>query len=272
MLTDKSTPLATYSFIASEREFACVKFSSRCRRKAAAGKVTMKIQILELIEGAKKAEGLTVIIDVFRAMTLECCLFAQGASLIYPIGSLEDAFALKKAHPDWVLCGERGGARVEGCDYGNSPSQIAGCNLTGRTIIHSTSAGTQGIVNAVHADEIICAALVNADAVASYIRFKDPETVSIVAMGEAGLRRANEDLLCAEYIRSVLEGNPFPVQERADALRHNGGEHFFDPATQEVFPEQDFYICTECNQFPFVNGISRNEEGMLTARPIWRAR
>lgn len=234
--------------------------------------VTMKIQILELIEGAKKAEGLTVIIDVFRAMSLECCLFAQGASLIYPIGSLEDAFALKRKHPDWLLCGERGGARVEGCDYGNSPSQIAGCNLTGRTIIHSTSAGTQGIVNAVHADEIICAALVNADAVASYIRYRNPEKVSIVAMGAAGLRRANEDLLCAEYIRSVLEGNPIPVQERADALRHNGGEHFFDPAMQDVFPEQDFYICTECNQFHFVNGISRNEEGLLTAKPIWRAR
>ncbi len=232
----------------------------------------MKIQILELIEGAKKAEGLTVIIDVFRAMSLECCMFAQGASLIYPIGSLDEAFALKKDHPDWLLCGERGGAKIEGCDYGNSPSQIAGCNLTGRTIIHSTSAGTQGIVNAVHADEIVCAALVNAYAVAAYIRFRNPEKVSIVAMGQAGLRRANEDLLCAQYIRSVLEGNPLPVQKEADTLRHNGGEHFFDPAMQEVFPEQDFYICTECNQFRFVNGISRDEEGRLIAKPIWRAK
>ena len=31
----------------------------------------MKIEILECIEGAKKAEGLTVIIDVFRAFSLE---------------------------------------------------------------------------------------------------------------------------------------------------------------------------------------------------------
>ena len=34
----------------------------------------MEIRILELIEGAKKAEGLTVIIDVFRAFSLECYL------------------------------------------------------------------------------------------------------------------------------------------------------------------------------------------------------
>ena len=32
----------------------------------------MEIQILELIEGARAARGLTVIIDVFRAFTLEC--------------------------------------------------------------------------------------------------------------------------------------------------------------------------------------------------------
>ena len=39
----------------------------------------MEIRILELIEGAKKAEGLTVIIDVFRAFSLECYLYARGA-------------------------------------------------------------------------------------------------------------------------------------------------------------------------------------------------
>ena len=39
----------------------------------------MDIQILELIEGARKAEGLTVVIDVFRAFSLECYLADQGA-------------------------------------------------------------------------------------------------------------------------------------------------------------------------------------------------
>ena len=48
----------------------------------------MKIKIFELIDGAKKAEGLTVIIDVFRAFTLETYLFAQGAEKIYPVGEM----------------------------------------------------------------------------------------------------------------------------------------------------------------------------------------
>ena len=55
----------------------------------------MKIEILECIEGAKKAEGLTVIIDVFRAFSLEAYLFSKGALRIIPVGQLK-CFCLKK--------------------------------------------------------------------------------------------------------------------------------------------------------------------------------
>ena len=166
----------------------------------------MDVRVLELVEGAREARGLTVVIDVFRAFTLECYLFAQGAKAIYPIGSVEEARALKAAHPDWVCFGERGGWQVEGFDYGNSPSQVAGVDLTGRTCIHTTSAGTQGIVNATGADEIVTGSLANARAVATYIRRRDPREVSIVAMGTSGTQSAGEDVLCARYIEALLKG------------------------------------------------------------------
>jgi len=242
----------------------------------------MKINIYELIEGAKQAKGLTVIIDVFRAFSLECYLFSAGAEKIYPVGDMKEAFAFHDEHPNYVLIGERGGAKVDGCDFGNSPSQTAGFDFHGRRVIHSTSAGTQGIVNASGADEIITASLVNAAAVAEYIRRKKPETVSIVAMGNAGIRTVPEDVLCAEYIRALLlneqdtptsqpqnitdqnmltaslqeraEQNELiaNIQEKADQLRHHGGEHFFDPARQHIYPQEDFYLCTRCNRFTFV--------------------
>ncbi len=162
--------------------------------------IFMDIKVLELIDGAKQAEGLTVVIDVFRAFSLEAYLISQGAERIYPIGEMEEAFEMKRSHPDWLLFGERGGAMVEGCDFGNSPSSVAGMDFTGKTIIHSTSAGTQGIVNAVGADEIITGSLVNAAAVANYIRSKNPEVVSLCAMGNSGVRRANEDILSTRTI------------------------------------------------------------------------
>lgn len=108
----------------------------------------MNIQILEMIEGARQAKGLTVIIDVFRAFSLECYLMAKHPAQLCPVGAKETAYAWKENHPEAVLIGERHGVILPGFQYGNSPSQTADVDLEGKTLIHTTSAGTQGIVNA----------------------------------------------------------------------------------------------------------------------------
>lgn len=72
----------------------------------------MEIRILELIEGAKKAEGLTVIIDVFRAFSLECYLYARGASAVFPAGSVEEARHMKQVHPEYLPLESAGAAGV----------------------------------------------------------------------------------------------------------------------------------------------------------------
>ena len=79
----------------------------------------MEIRILHLIEGAKQAEGLTVIIDVFRAFSLECYLYEMGVKAIRPVGTVEEAFRLKNEIENSVLAGERHGKKCEGFDYGN---------------------------------------------------------------------------------------------------------------------------------------------------------
>lgn len=225
------------------------------------------INILHLLEGAKQAEGLTVIIDVFRAFSLECYLYDMGVKQIRPVGTIEEAFSLRDRIQDSILIGERKGIKCEGFDYGNSPSSIRKEDVAGKTIIHTTSAGTQGIVNAVHADEIITGSLVNARAVAEYIISRQPQTVSLVSMGSGGVRIAPEDELCAAYIKSILEGREFTdMNRRVDELRNHGGEHFFDPERQNVFPEADFYRCIEYNKFPFVLTIEKDDIGYLARR------
>ena len=224
----------------------------------------MKIKHLQLIEGAKQAEGLTVIIDVFRAFSLECYLYDMGVKEIRPIGSIEDAFVLSEKIPNSILVGERKGKKCEGFDYGNSPSAVDREHVGGKTVIHTTSAGTQGIVNAQNAEEIITGSLVNAKAIVSYIKSKNPETVSIVSMGTRGIRTNPEDELCAEYLISLLEDREMPdIEERIASLRTNGGEHFFDPDNQEVFPEADYWMCIKYDQFPFVIRVEKDELGFV---------
>ncbi len=227
----------------------------------------MEIRILHLIEGAKQAEGLTVIIDVFRAFSLECYLYEMGVKAIRPVGTVEEAFRLKNEIENSVLAGERHGKKCEGFDYGNSPSSMNAEDVRGKVVIHTTSAGTQGIMNATGAGEIITGSLVNAKAVAEYIFERQPEVVSLVCMGNGGVRPAAEDVLCAAYIKSILEGTDFiDLQDRVNGLRDNGGQHFFDRSRQDVFPEEDFWLCTRYDQFPFVIQIGRDRYGYITNR------
>lgn len=230
-------------------------------------------RILYLLDGAKQATGMAVIIDVFRAFSLECYLYEFGAKLVRPVGSVEEAWALKEKIPDAVLIGERHGIRLEGFDFGNSPSQVEAAKemIAGRVVIHTTSAGTQGIVNAENATEILTASLVNADAVASYIREnaeKKGLPVSIVAMGLSARAHAAEDDLCAEYIDALIHKKEIPptFEQRRQDLKLFDGKRFFDPSLQEHFPEKDYHMCIRTGAFPFVLRIGKDELGFYSEK------
>lgn len=229
----------------------------------------MDIEILRLIEGAGQAEGLTVIIDVFRAFSMECYLYALGAKEVRPVGSIEETFAWKDRDSSCILVGERHGRKIDDCDLGNSPSSINPEMIRGKRIIHTTSAGTQGIVNAVRADGIITGSFVNAKAIADYIRKAAPEKVSLVCMGKEGLEPAEEDELCAVYLKSLLTGTEIPdIDEKLKALRTGGGRHFFDPTLRDVFPEKDFWMCIDRNRFGFVLRIDKDEHGFISKMTV----
>lgn len=221
----------------------------------------MNIEILQMIDGAKKAKGLTVIIDVFRAFSNEAYLFSLGAKKIIPLGDIEKAYELKKQNPDFVLAGERHGAIMPGFDLGNSPSEDFNFDVKGKTIVHTTSAGTQGIKNATGANEILGCGLVNARATAEYIIRKNPENVSLVCMGLEAMSETEEDTLCAEYIKSIIENKPFDIKKEADNLRYTSGKKFFDESQKDVFPKADFDLCIDVDKFNFVMKLEKDENG-----------
>lgn len=221
----------------------------------------MEVTIHQLIEGARQARGAAVIIDVFRAYSVECYGFAQGLARIYPVGDMEQAYRLKEAHPDFLLCGEREGRKQPGCDFGNSPLEFTRHDLAGRTLIHTTSAGTQGLENATGADLLLAASLVNAAATAEYLRRLNPAHVSLVCMGLACRRPTDEDTLCAQYIRSLLLGQPFDQAQAVETMRRGDGQRFFIPEDQDFAPREDFDLCVQFDRFPYALPVRRDKEG-----------
>lgn len=227
----------------------------------------METEILHLVEGAEKARGVTIVIDVFRAFSLETVAFERGCEKGILIGKVEDAFALKKEHPDWLLFGERDGRKVEGFDFGNAPSVIADTDLSHRTFIHTTTNGVQGIVNAVNATDILTGSFLNAQATVKYIKKLNPEHVSIVAMGWKN-GRTEEDELCAEYFSALLQDREmYDIDEKIAELKYQEGKKFFAKENQDIFPEADFYICTKRDTADFAIRVDK-EGDVYVSKPV----
>ncbi|QGY44542.1 2-phosphosulfolactate phosphatase [Maribellus comscasis] len=217
----------------------------------------MNINILQLLDGAKKARGLTVIIDVFRAFSTACYAFDFGASKIIPVGDINISYLLKEQNPDFILLGERNEQKPPGFDFGNSPSLLVKEKIEGKTLVHTTSSGTQGIVNAKKADEIITGSFVNAGAIVQYIRQQKPRDVSLVCMGYACEYPTDEDTLCAEFIKNELSGISNNYKKMIEIIKKGSGARFFDPEKQDWSPKSDFDLCLNLNRFNFVLKVEK---------------
>jgi len=220
----------------------------------------MQISILHLLEGAKVAKGLTVIIDVFRAFSTACYVFHFGAKKIISVGNLDYAYELKEKNNEFILIGERNEQKPAGFDFGNSPTLLTKSVLKGKTVVHTTSSGTQGITHAKNADEIITGSFVNAGAIIRYIQKKQPKTVSLVCMGYACQYPTDEDTLCAQYIKNELEGKASNFPKIINKIKSGDGARFFNPEKQQWSPQKDFELCLSLNRFNFVLKVEKEND------------
>jgi len=217
----------------------------------------VKVEVYDHVAGAREARGVAVIIDVFRAFSVAAYAFDAGAARVLPVGEIEEALELGRRLPGAVLAGERHTRRLPGFDAGNSPTEIRALDLRGRTLIHTTHAGTQGLVNAVFADEVLTGAFVNISAVAADLRRRAPERVSLVRMGHEARERCAEDDLYAECLQLLLLGQDAPLAEVRERLRAApSAVKFFDPACDWA-PRDDFDYCTDVDRFNFVLKVKR---------------
>jgi 2-phosphosulfolactate phosphatase len=215
------------------------------------------IEVLDHVAGACHARGIAVVIDVFRAFSVAPHAFDAGAARVLPAGEVEEALDLGRRFPGSVLVGERHAHRLPGFDAGNSPTEIRALDLRGRIVVHTTHAGTQGLVNASQAEEVLTGAFVNISAVARYIAERRADHVSLIRMGHEARMRCAEDDLYAECLERMLRGQPAPLVEVRDRLRDApAAQKFFDLACDWA-PREDFDYCTEVDRFDFVLRMKR---------------
>lgn len=196
-----------------------------------------------------------VVIDVLRAFTTVPWLFARGAGRVLAVASPSRAFALRdELHAAGVgpvvLAGEDGGRRLEGFDLGNSPTEVAALDLAGATVVHRTSAGTQGLARCAGSGRLLAASFVNAAATVAALQAARVEHVTFVITGASLGRDGDEDLACAELLAARLRGgDPDPQPFLARVAASDAGRAF-GPGGPDWAPAADLAAACELDRFP----------------------
>ena len=206
--------------------------------------------------------SVAVVIDVMRAFTVAAWAFGQGAENIVLAESLDEALALKALHPDWVAL--KDGPPAPGFDAVNSPGLLRSLDLTGRTVVQKTTAGTVGALAVKESSLVLCASFVVAEATARLLRTRASDSVTFVVTGEDG--RADEDLACAEYIaRRATETRTDAAEFLRRAGESRAAAELTEGIRQGAHPD-DVALCLELDRFPFAM-VAALEDSLMVLRP-----
>jgi 2-phosphosulfolactate phosphatase len=212
------------------------------------------------IEGARRAKGTVVVIDVLRSFTVSAYALAGGARECRLVRTVAEAKALAERTPGSVLCAEEDALPVEGIPISNSPTAIRDADLRDRVLIQRSTAGTQAVA-AVDSDHLFAASLVVAGATAAACVATNPQTITLVASADHP-----EDHGCARYIESLIRGDRQNLDDLLQPLRASERYARALSGTWPGFPATDVELSLAADRFDFAMPVSR-AEGYLRLLP-----
>jgi 2-phosphosulfolactate phosphatase len=159
------------------------------------------------------------VIDILRATTVMCAAMSHGAKAIIPVSSTEEALRLSQTigSTDLLLAGERNCTRIPGFQLGNSPLEMTESAVRGKTIILTTTNGTNALL-ACHTATVYPAAAANLSLAAERGReaLEGDQSILIVCAGRNG-DFALDDAYCAGRLTAAILGSTRPRRELNDA-------------------------------------------------------
>jgi len=210
------------------------------------------VRIDPLLVGAGRAEGVCVLIDVFRAATTACAILSQNPATYLVAANDEEVGNLATRIPDALRVGKADLKSKLMYHVPNSPSLVLGQCFAGRVVIHKSAAGGRGAVMARRADRVFVAGFANLSATARQL-LNEP-LITLVPLGHEGTLPAPEDELCAEGLIALLRGGESPDPIHC-GLEQTSGRYFFD-GNESEYPRSDFARCLDVDQYDFAVQIT----------------
>jgi 2-phosphosulfolactate phosphatase len=211
------------------------------------------------LESCTSATGLVVVIDVLRAFSTAGYAFRAGAKEIWLVSSIQEALEIQDEIPGSLTMGEVDGLPIEGFNFGNSPPQFDGIDLSGRSLIQRTTSGTQGAVLCENGDPLLAASFCNAEATLKHITNTEARTITYLLTGMHPGGWGDEDAACADYLEARLRNQEPDIKDLLSRVKNSRpGRMFLDPERPE-FPLVDLEYCLAVDRFDFSMPIERKK-------------
>ena len=174
-----------------------------------------------IVTEGSSTNDIYLVIDVIRATTSMAVMFDQGAARVLVAGTIEQAQQAARIVPGRLLCGERNVQKIPGFDFGNSPTQFAQVDLTGRELIMTTTNGTRAFYACPEQSTRLAGSLYNAAAVIDralqLAQAQSSTSINLVCSGEFQYF-ALDDTVCAGYLALELQRQCPEIQLRESAM------------------------------------------------------
>lgn len=160
-------------------------------------------------------EYVVVIIDIFRATSSICYGIENGAEAIIPVAEVEECLAYQQKNPEYLLAAERNGEVVPGFDFGNSPFSYTVDKVAGKTIVLTTTNGTQALYLSRKARQIAIGSFLNLTSVCNWLKTLDDNVLLVCAGWKYNFNL--EDTLFAGAVVEQLKLHGYKLDDPAIA-------------------------------------------------------
>lgn len=170
-------------------------------------------------------EYIVVIIDIFRATSSICYGIDNGAEAIIPVAEVEECLAYREQNPDYLLAAERNGEVVEGFDFGNSPFSYTADKVAGKTVVLTTTNGTQALYLSRKAKQIVIGSFLNLTPLCNWLKTTHENVLLVCAGWKYNFNL--EDTLFAGAVIEQLKAGPYKPDDAAIAANDlfQSGKH-----------------------------------------------
>jgi 2-phosphosulfolactate phosphatase len=151
-------------------------------------------------------EYIVVIIDIFRATSSICYGIDNGAQAIIPVAEVDECIAYRDRQTGYLLAAERNGEVVSGFDFGNSPFSYTREKVAGKTVVLTTTNGTQALHLSRSAKKVVIGSFLNLTALCDWLKTQN-ESILLVCAGWKNNFNLEDTLFAGAVVEQLMGGN-----------------------------------------------------------------